>query len=123
MRIVQKYGGTSVGTIEKIQAIADYLVKLKEEKNEIVIVVSAMGKMTDELFKKAAQITDTPDRRELDMLLTTGEQQTIALLTMALHHKGQKAISLTGHQAGVQTVGTHTKSKIKDINKERIENI
>lgn len=121
MRIVQKYGGTSVGTIEKIQAIADYLVQLKKERNEIVVVVSAMGKMTDELLRKASEITDTPDRRELDMLLTTGEQQTIALLTMALHHKGQEAISLTGHQAGVQTVGTHTKSKIKDINKDRIE--
>ncbi|MDN5305121.1 MAG: aspartate kinase [Fusobacteriaceae bacterium] len=121
MRIVQKYGGTSVGSIEKIKNIADHIIKMKNEHNEIVVVVSAMGKMTDELIKKAKEITKTPNRRELDMLLSTGEQQTIALLTIALNHKGQPAISLTGSQAGIVTTGTHTKSKIKNINKERIE--
>jgi aspartate kinase len=121
VRIVQKYGGTSVGTIEKIKNIADHLIEVKNAGNELVVVVSAMGKMTDELIKKANEITDRPDRRELDMLTSTGEQQTIALLTMALQQKGQKAISLTGSQAGVETRGTHTKSKIKSIDKTRME--
>ncbi|WP_319200372.1 aspartate kinase [uncultured Ilyobacter sp.] len=120
MRIVQKYGGTSVGTIEKIKAIAEHLIKVRKEGNEVV-VVSAMGKMTDELIKKANEITDRPDRRELDMLMSTGEQQTIALLSMALKNMGQEAVSLTGSQAGIQTTGTHTKSKIKSINNERME--
>jgi len=70
LRIVQKYGGTSVGTIEKIKAIAEHLIKVKKEGNEVVVVVSAMGKMTDELIKKANEITDRPDRRELDMLMS-----------------------------------------------------
>ncbi|WP_321330314.1 aspartate kinase [uncultured Ilyobacter sp.] len=121
MRIVQKYGGTSVGTIEKIKAIAEHLIKVRKEGNEVVVVVSAMGKMTDELIKKANEITDRPDRRELDMLMSTGEQQTIALLSMALKNMGQEAVSLTGSQAGIQTTGTHTKSKIKSINNERME--
>jgi aspartate kinase len=121
LRIVQKYGGTSVGTIEKIKTIADHLIKVQKEGNEVVVVVSAMGKMTDVLIGKAKEITDRPDRRELDMLMSTGEQQTIALLSMALKHKGQEAVSLTGSQAGIQTTGTHTKSKIKSINKDRIE--
>ncbi|WP_372713390.1 aspartate kinase [Ilyobacter sp.] len=121
MRIVQKYGGTSVGTIEKIKTIADHLIKVQKEGNEVVVVVSAMGKMTDVLIGKAKEITERPDRRELDMLMSTGEQQTIALLSMALKHKGQEAVSLTGSQAGIQTTGTHTKSKIKSINKDRIE--
>ena len=121
MRIVQKYGGTSVGTIEKIKAIAEHLIKVRKEGNEVVVVVSAMGKMTDELIKKANEITNRPDRRELDMLMSTGEQQTIALLSMALKNMGQEAVSLTGSQAGIQTTGTHTKSKIKSINNERME--
>jgi len=121
LRIVQKYGGTSVGTIEKIKAIAEHLIKVRKEGNEVVVVVSAMGKMTDELIKKANEITDRPDRRELDMLMSTGEQQTIALLSMALKNMGHEAVSLTGSQAGIQTTGTHTKSKIKSINNERME--
>lgn len=121
MRIVQKYGGTSVGTIEKIKTIADHLIKVQKDGNEVVVVVSAMGKMTDELIRKAKEITERPDRRELDMLMSTGEQQTIALLSMALKDRGQDAISLTGSQAGILTMGTHTKSKIKSIAKERIE--
>ncbi|ADO84426.1 aspartate kinase [Ilyobacter polytropus] len=121
MRIVQKYGGTSVGTIEKIKAIAEHLIKVRKEGNEVVVVVSAMGKMTDELIKKANEITNRPDRRELDMLMSTGEQQTIALLSMALKNMGHEAVSLTGSQAGIQTTGTHTKSKIKSINNERME--
>ncbi len=122
MRIVQKYGGTSVGTIEKIQNIARHLKGLKENGNDLVVVVSAMGKMTDELIQKAKQINPTPNRRELDRLMSTGEQQTIALLSMALHAEGIDAISLTGFQAGIKAEGLYTKAKIKDINVDRIEN-
>lgn len=122
MRIVQKYGGTSVGTIEKIQNIARHLKGLKKNGNDLVVVVSAMGKMTDELIQKAKQINPTPNRRELDRLMSTGEQQTIALLSMALHAEGIDAISLTGFQAGIKAEGLYTKAKIKDINVDRIEN-
>ena len=122
MRIVQKYGGTSVGTIEKIQNIARHLKGLKENGNDLVVVVSAMGKMTDELIQKAKQINPTPNRRELDRLMSTGEQQTIALLSMALHAEGIDAISLTGFQAGIKAEGLYTKAKIKDISVDRIEN-
>lgn len=121
MRIVQKYGGTSVGTIEKIQNIARYLTKLKNEGNDLVVVVSAMGKMTDELIAKAQALNPNPSRRELDRLMSTGEQQSIALLTIALHAEGVDAISLTGLQAGISTEGLHTKAKIKNIDSERIE--
>lgn len=121
MRIVQKYGGTSVGTIEKIQNIARHLTKLKKEGNDIVVVVSAMGKMTDELIAKAKALNPNPSRRELDRLMSTGEQQSIALLSIALHAEDVDAISLTGLQAGIVTTGLHTKAKIKDIDASRIE--
>jgi len=121
MRIVQKYGGTSVGTIERIQNIARHLTKLKKEGNDLVVVVSAMGKMTDELIAKAKALNPNPNRRELDRLMSTGEQQSIALLTIALHAEGIDAISLTGLQAGIATEGIHTKAKIKDISADRIE--
>ena len=121
MRVVQKYGGTSVGTIERIQNIARHLAKLKKEGNDLVVVVSAMGKMTDELIAKAKALNPNPNRRELDRLMSTGEQQSIALLSIALHTEGVEAISLTGIQAGISTTGLHTKSKIKDIDSSRIE--
>lgn len=121
MRIVLKYGGSSVATIEKIQQIADYLIKLKREYKEIVVVASAMGKTTDELIKLAKEITPNPNQRELDSLMSIGEQQTVALMAMALTAKGQKAISLTGYQAGIKTAGVHTKNKIQNISSERIE--
>lgn len=121
MRIVQKYGGTSVGTIEKIQNIARHLTKLKKAGNDLVVVVSAMGKMTDELIAKAKALNPNPNRRELDRLMSTGEQQSIALLTIALHAEGIDAISLTGLQAGIVTEGIHTKAKIKNIDANRIE--
>lgn len=121
MRIVLKYGGSSVATIEKIQQIADYLIKLKREYKEIVVVASAMGKTTDGLIKLAKEITPNPNQRELDSLMSIGEQQTVALMAMALTAKGQKAISLTGYQAGIKTAGVHTKSKIQNISSERIE--
>lgn len=121
MRIVLKYGGSSVATIEKIQQIADYLIKLKKEYKEIVVVASAMGKTTDGLIKLAKEITPNPNQRELDSLMSIGEQQTVALMAMALTAKGQKAISLTGYQAGIKTAGIHTKNKIQNISSERIE--
>lgn len=121
MRVVVKYGGSSVATIEKITSIAKYISELKKEFNEIVVVASAMGKTTDELIKKAKEITPNPNTRELDSLLSTGEQQTVALLAMALNSIGIDAISLTGIQAGIKTVGIHTKSKIKSIDKDKLE--
>lgn len=121
MRIVLKYGGSSVATIEKIQQIADCLIELKKEYEEIVVVASAMGKTTDGLIKLAKEITPNPNQRELDSLMSIGEQQTVALMAMALTAKGQKAISLTGYQAGIKTAGVHTKNKIQNISSERIE--
>lgn len=121
MRVVVKYGGSSVATIEKITSIAKYISELKKEFNEIVVVASAMGKTTDELIKKAKEITPNPNTRELDSLLSTGEQQTVALLAMALNSIEIDAISLTGIQAGIKTVGIHTKSKIKSIDKDKLE--
>lgn len=121
MRIVLKYGGSSVATIEKIQQIADYLIELKKEYKEIVVVASAMGKTTDGLIKLAKEITQNPNQRELDSLMSIGEQQTVALMAMALTAKGQKALSLTGYQAGIKTAGVHTKNKIQNISSERIE--
>ena len=113
MRAVLKYGGSSVATIEKIQAIADYIVNFKKECDELVVVASAMGKTTDVLIKMAKDISGNPNQRELDSLLATGEQQTVSLLSMAINSKGEKAVSLTGYQAHIQTIGVHTKSKIK----------
>ncbi|MDY5981403.1 MAG: aspartate kinase [Fusobacterium mortiferum] len=123
MRIVLKYGGSSVATVEKIQKIADYLIELKKEYDEIVVVASAMGKTTDGLIKLAKEITSNPNQRELDSLMSIGEQQTVTLMAMALTAKGQKAISLTGFQAGIKTSGVHTKNKIINISSERIETL
>ena len=122
MRVVLKYGGSSVATIEKIKSIAEYVVNLKKTKyDDIIVVASAMGKTTNALIAMAKEITSSPSQRELDSLLSTGEQQTVSLLSMAINSMGQKAVSLTGYQANVKTVGVHTKSKIKRIDTERIE--
>lgn len=122
MRVVLKYGGSSVATIEKIKAIAEYVVNLKKTKyDDVIVVASAMGKTTNALIAMAKEITSSPSQRELDSLLSTGEQQTVSLLSMAINSMGQKAVSLTGYQANVKTVGVHTKSKIKRIDTERIE--
>lgn len=121
MRVVLKYGGSSVATIEKIQNIADYIIKLKNTYDEIVVVASAMGKTTDKLIGLAKEITNNPNQRELDSLMATGEQQTVALLSIALNSKGQKAISLTGFQADIKTSGVHTKNKIESISANKIE--
>lgn len=119
--IVQKYGGTSVGTVERIQAVAQRVKATVEAGNSVVVVVSAMGKTTDGLVKLANDITDQPSRREMDMLLSTGEQVTIALLTMALHALGQEAISLTGAQVGIVTEAEHTRARILKIKTDRLQ--
>lgn len=119
--IVQKYGGTSVGTVERIQAVAQRVQRTVEAGHSVVVVVSAMGKTTDGLVKLASDITDTPSRREMDMLLSTGEQVSIALLTMALHSLGQEAISLTGAQVGIVTEAEHTRARILKIKTERLQ--
>ncbi len=115
---VLKFGGSSVATVEQIQAIASYLKGRADAGEKLVVVVSAMGKMTDSLIAQARTITDRPERRELDRLLAIGEEQTISLLSIALNSLGTKALSLTGAQAGISTMGLHTKSKIKQINGE-----
>jgi aspartate kinase len=118
--IVQKYGGTSVETIEKIKGIAERVLKRKSEGNDMVIVVSAMGKSTDDLIKMAYDISPDPDKRELDVLMATGEQVSMSLLSIALNEAGADAVSFTGQQVGIKTEGTHTKSKILDINEEKL---
>lgn len=119
--IVQKYGGTSVGSAERIQAVAQRVIKTVKEGNDLVVVVSAMGKTTDGLVKLANEISSNPSRREMDMLLATGEQVTIALLSMALQELGQPAISLTGAQVGIVTEAEHTRARILEIKPDRIE--
>ncbi|WP_134684760.1 aspartate kinase [Brevibacillus migulae] len=118
--IVQKFGGTSVGTIERIQRVADRIISYKKEGHDMVVVVSAMGKSTDVLVDMAKEISANPSEREMDMLLTTGEQVSIALLSMALQQKGYDAVSLTGWQAGIMTESVHGKARIKKLNSERI---
>ncbi|MBF2009449.1 MAG: aspartate kinase [Chlorogloeopsis fritschii C42_A2020_084] len=119
--IVQKFGGTSVGSVERIQAVAQRVYKTVKAGNSIVVVVSAMGKTTDGLVKLAAEISKNPCRREMDMLLSTGEQVSIALMSMALQELGQPAISLTGAQVGIVTEAEHTRARILHIETERIE--
>lgn len=120
--IVKKFGGSSVGSIDKIKAVAKRILDEKQPGDRIVVVVSAMGDTTDDLIQLAKGISNDPYQytREMDMLLTTGEQVSIALLTMAFKSMGQKAVSLTGSLAGVKTNSVHTKGKIKDIQPKRI---
>ncbi|WP_273716970.1 aspartate kinase [Alkalihalobacillus pseudalcaliphilus] len=120
-RIVQKYGGTSVGTVERIKHVANRIAESFTQGNDLVIVVSAMGKSTDTLVEMAQALTENPNKREMDMLLTTGEQVTIALLTMALLERGIDAISYTGWQAGIETDTQHGNAQIQDINTTKIE--
>lgn len=121
--LVQKFGGTSVGSLERIQAVAEKVKKTVMQGHRCVVVVSAMGKSTDHLVHLAKQITPTPDSRELDMLLTTGEQVSISLLTMALQEKGVKARSMTGWQAGVLTDEVHGKALVKKVKTESIQRL
>ena len=118
--IVQKYGGTSVGSVERIQAVAERIQKTAAAGNSVIVVVSAMGKSTDSLVQLANEISSNPSRREMDMLLSTGEQVTIALLSMALHERGQAAISLTGPQVGIVTEAEYTRARILEIKTSRL---
>ncbi|MEB3180570.1 MAG: aspartate kinase [Nostocaceae cyanobacterium] len=118
--IVQKYGGTSVGSVERIQAVTQRVHKTVKAGNSVVVVVSAMGKTTDGLVKLAQEISTNPSRREMDMLLSTGEQISIALVSMALHELGQPAISMTGAQVGIVTEAEHTRARILHIETERL---
>ena len=119
--IVQKYGGSSVGSVERIQAVAKRVCETVKAGNSVVVVVSAMGKTTDGLVKLANDISPHPSRREMDMLLSTGEQVSIALVSMALQEIGQPAISLTGAQVGIVTEAEHTRARILHIATDRIE--
>lgn len=121
MKMVEKYGGTSVETIEKIQAIAQHAVAMKQAGHDLVIVASAMGKTTNKLLAMASQITDTPNKREMDSLLSTGEQRTVTLLAMAIEQAGCPAISMTGFQCGFQTSSDHMSAKIYDIDIDRVK--
>ncbi|MFJ5965179.1 MULTISPECIES: aspartate kinase [unclassified Bacillus (in: firmicutes)] len=119
--IVQKFGGTSVGTIEKIRRAADRVIAERKAGHDVVVVVSAMGKSTDVLVDLAKELTDAPSKREMDMLLTTGEQVTISLLAMALQAKGYDAISFTGWQAGMKTEKVHGNARIVEIDETRVK--
>ncbi|RPJ54820.1 MAG: aspartate kinase [Acidobacteria bacterium] len=118
--VVRKYGGTSVGSVERIRKVAGDLVRDHRGGLKQVVVVSAMGKTTDQLIGMARQITDHPSPRELDMLLTTGEQVSIALLAMAVHHLGPGAVSLTGAQCGIITDDSFSSARIQAINTKTI---
>ncbi len=119
--IVHKYGGTSVGTPEKIKNVARRVKKVKDEGYEVVVIVSAMGHTTDELIDLMHKVTDNPDPREYDMLVSTGEQVSAALLAMALQSMGCPAVSLTGGQAGVVTEDIYKKARIKEVKLDRLK--
>lgn len=118
--IVQKFGGTSVGSVERIKRMAQHVIREKQKGKEVAVVVSAMGDTTDHLTKLAGEITAHPPKREMDLLLSTGEQITIALLTLSIQEAGFKAVSLTGRQAGIRTDGVHGKARIKGIDPTRV---
>ena len=121
--IVQKFGGTSVGSVEKIKAAAVRAIAAQDAGSQVVVVVSAMGKETDRLIDLAASICDDPPPREMDMLLSTGEQVSVALLAMAIQAEGRQAVSQTGFQVGIQTDRSHTKARIRSIPAERLRNL
>ncbi len=121
--IVQKYGGTSVGNTERIKNVAARVAKYRARGDQVVVVVSAMSGVTDNLIKLAKDIMPLPNEREMDMLLATGEQTTIALTAIALHSLKISAVSLTGAQAGILTDGVHTKAKIQNITPKRIHEL
>ncbi|NNN21635.1 MAG: aspartate kinase [Acidimicrobiales bacterium] len=119
--IVQKYGGTSVGDADRIRAVADHVARTKKQGDDVVVVVSAMGKTTDGLIRLADDVSKIQPGRELDMLLTAGERISMALLCMALAELGVKATSFTGSQAGIITDSTHTKARIIEIKGDRLK--
>ena len=119
--IVQKYGGTSVGNPERIKNVARRVIETQEQGHSVVVVVSAMSGVTDSLIKLAKEVSPSPEEREMDVLLATGEQTTIALTAMAITAMGKKAISLTGAQAGIITDGVHTRAKISDLTPKQLK--
>ena len=121
--LVQKFGGTSVADVERIQAVAARIAACREEGHELVVVVSAMGHTTDELTGLARAISSDPPQREMDMLLATGEQVSIALLSMALHALGVPAVSMTGTQAGIITESAHGRARILEVRSERLRRL
>jgi aspartate kinase len=121
--IVQKYGGTSVGNPERIKSVAARVARYRAQGDQVVVVVSAMSGVTDGLIKMAKEIMPLPSEREMDMLLATGEQTTIALTAIALHALNIDAVSLTGAQAGILTDGVHTKAKIQNITPKQVHNL
>ena len=121
--IVQKFGGTSVANAEKIRVAARRAIRAQQNGNQVVMVVSAMGHQTDVLVDLAKQITDDPSGREMDMLLSTGEQVSVALMAMAIHSLGAEAVSLTGAQIGIRTDSSHTKARIQSISTDRMKKL
>lgn len=119
--IVQKFGGTSVANAERIRAAAKRIVETYNAGNKVIVVVSARGQTTDELIDLAYEIMDNPSAREMDMLMSTGEQISIALVAMAIHAMGYPAVSFTGGQVGIVTDSSHTKARIKNINTQRMQ--
>jgi aspartate kinase len=119
--IVQKYGGTSVGSLERIKAVAERVVKTKKEGNDVVAIVSAMSGETDKLIRLANQISPNPDEREMDLLLSSGERISAALTSIAIRELGFKSVSFTGRQVGIITDDSHTKAKIEKISGERVK--
>lgn len=119
--IVQKYGGSSVATPEKILKVADTLIKKKNEGKDVVVVVSAMGDTTDDLIKLSSAVSSNPNKREMDVLLSTGEMVSASLLSMALINKGYDAVSYTAYQIAIKTNGGHGKSLIEDIDVTRVK--
>ncbi len=118
--LVQKYGGTSVGNPERIRNVARRVIETQRAGHRVVTVVSAMSGVTDGLIKLAHEVSPSPTEREMDVLLATGEQTTIALLAMAIDALGSRAVSLTGAQAGIVTDGVHTKAKIANLTPKQI---
>lgn len=118
--IVQKYGGSSVADVECMRRVAKRILKTRDEGNQVVVVVSAMGDTTDDLIELAKKINPDPDEREMDALMATGEQISSAVLTMALHALGADAVSMTGPQAGIYTDAVHTKAKIRALKPKRL---
>ena len=118
--VVQKYGGTSVGDAERIRAVADHVARTHRNGEDVVVVVSAMGKTTDDLLRLANDVSRTQPPRELDMLLTAGERISMALLVMALAEQGIDAVSFTGSQAGIITDTSHTRARIVEVRADRL---
>ena len=119
--VVQKYGGSSVATVDKLNKIAQYVVKRHKEGVSLVVVVSAMGETTNQLLERAHQISEEPNRRELDMLLTVGERISMSLLAMAIREHGAEAVSLTGSQSGIITTASHSNARIMEVRPFRIQ--